>query len=64
MATTTTRESRGVIAYSAYGKSVGFRAVNGEEMPMFADLPADRQEAWIVSANTIWDLATTGRTTI
>lgn len=62
--TTTTRESRGQLAYTAYCKTVRFKSINGEDLPMFHEMPADRQEAWIVAANLIWDIATTGRATL
>jgi len=62
--TTTTPESRARIAYTAYGRKVHFKAVNGEIMPMFGALPDERKEAWIAAANAVWDLATTGRADI
>ncbi len=62
--TTTTRESRGRMAYTAYCKTVQFKSIRGEDLPMFDEMPEDRREAWIVSANLIWDLATTGRATL
>jgi hypothetical protein len=62
--TTTTRESRGTLAYTAYCKAVGFKSIHGEELPTFGEMPTDRQEAWIAAANLIWDLATTGRATL
>jgi len=62
--TTTTPESRGRIAYIAYCRSVGFRAINSDDLPPFDDIPEKIRNAWIKSANVIWDLATTGRATI
>jgi hypothetical protein len=62
--TTTTPESRGRIAYTAYCRKVGFRGINGDELPSFDDLPDAIREAWIGSAGVIWDLATTGKATI
>lgn len=62
--TTSTPESRGQIAYTAYGKSVDFTAFNGEPMPMWHELDDRRRQAWINSARVVWDLATTGSATI
>lgn len=62
--TSTTRESRGRIAYTAYGRSVGWQNFLGQPMPQFDQLPAHIREAWIVSANVVWDLATTGHATL
>ena len=62
--TTTTRESRGRIAYIAYGRVTNFKNFQGNPMPEFDALPENIREAWIVSANVIWDLATTGKATI
>jgi hypothetical protein len=57
--TTTTPESRGRIAYTAYGRVTEFENYQGLPMPSFDELPPKIKEAWIKSANTIWDLATT-----
>lgn len=62
--TTTTPESRGQIAYTAYGRVTGFKNFQGNEMPTWNELPENIREAWIKSANTIWDLAITGKATI
>jgi hypothetical protein len=62
--TTTTRESRARIAYTAYGRTVNFKDHRGEPMPLFDDLTPAVREAWIVSANVIWDLATTGHASL
>jgi hypothetical protein len=62
--TTTTRESRGRIAYTAYCRSVGFKAFNGDELPPFDRVPENIREAWMAAAGVIWDLATTGTATI
>jgi hypothetical protein len=62
--TTTTPETRAQIAYTAYGKAVGFKAHDGNDMPMFASLPPKRQAAWAAAADVIWSLATTGRATL
>lgn len=64
MPTTTTPESRARIAYTAYCKAVGFKAYNGDDLPMFDVLPPNIRQAWITSAGVIWDLATTGRAII
>ena len=62
--TTTTPESRARIAYTAYGRQVGFKNFMGDPMPLFAELPENTRQAWIAAAGAIWDLATTGRATI
>lgn len=62
--TTTTPESRARIAYTAYGRVTDFKNFRGEPMPAFDDLPLKIREAWEKAANTIWDLAKTGRATI
>jgi hypothetical protein len=62
--TTTTPESRGRIAYTAYCRRVNFTAHNGEPLPGFDDLGEPQRDAWIYSANVLWDLATTGKATI
>lgn len=61
MMTTTTPESRAVIAYAAYCRAVNFTAYNGEPLPSFSEMPEDRQRAWIKAAGIVWDLATAGR---
>lgn len=62
--TTTTPESRARIAYTAYGRVTDFKNFRGDPMPAFDDLPDQIKQAWSKAANTIWDLATTGRATI
>lgn len=62
--TSTTRESRGRIAYTAYGRTVQFKNWQGDPMPSWPELPMHIREAWIVSANVVWDLATTGHATL
>ena len=64
MVTTTTPESRGRIAYTAYGRKVNFKNYRGEPMPSFDDLPEETRQAWIAAAGVVWGLATTGRATI
>jgi len=58
---TTTPESRARLAYTAYGKAVGFRSYTGEPMPSFDDLPARIRNGWQESTRIIWELATTGK---
>lgn len=58
--TTTTPESRGHIAYTAYGRSTGFRNFQGNPMPNWDDLTPQIRDAWINAARVIWELATTG----
>jgi hypothetical protein len=62
--TTTTPESRARIAYTAYGRKTGFKNRQGNQMPVFDDLPEQIRDAWIAAAGVIWDLATTGHATI
>lgn len=62
--TTSTPESRGQLAYTAYCRSVNFKAVNGEELPMFFDLDEERRRAWMAAADVIWQIATTGVATL
>lgn len=62
--TTTTPESRGRLAYTAYCKRRNFKAVDGSDLPIFDDLQPGTREAWIAAAGLIWDLATTGRATL
>ena len=62
--TTTTPESRGRIAYTAYLRGRYGTDPRIAQTPTFDELfPVDR-DAWIKAANTIWDLAKTGRATI
>lgn len=59
--TTSTPESRGQLAYAAYGRSVDWKAVGGNIMPNWSNLDAERQAGWIAAADAIWSLATDGR---
>ena len=61
LTTTTTPESRGRLAYTAYGRAVNFKAFDGTDLKPWDELPAPILQAWIHAANAIWDLATTGR---
>lgn len=62
--TTTTPESRARIAYTAYGRAQGFEDRNGDRLPVFDELEPKQRDGWIKAANTLWDLAKTGRATI
>jgi hypothetical protein len=62
--TTTTRESRGRIAYTAYCRKVDFKSIHGEPLPTFDEQSETIREAWIQAANVVWDLAKTGRATL
>ncbi len=62
--TTTTPESRGQIAFTAYGRTVGFKTHDDQDIPAWADLSDTVRAGWIASAQAIWDLATTGKATI
>jgi len=59
--TTTTPESRGLIAYVAYGRLLdgGARPLT---RPAFASLRTHEQDAWVAAAGRVWSLATEGRT--
>jgi hypothetical protein len=60
--TTTTPESRGRLAYTAFCRgAAGGRPVVA---PLFDELPLNEREGWIKAAGLIWDLATTGRATL
>jgi len=59
--TTTTPESRGRIAYTAYLRKVH----NGPiplSVPTFDGLPAIERDGWMNAARVLWEIATTGRT--
>jgi hypothetical protein len=62
--TTTTRESRGRLAYTAYCRRVDFKSIHGEDLPTFDEQDEKIREAWIQAANVVWDLATTGHATL
>lgn len=64
METSTTPESRGRIAYTAYGRVTGFKNFQGNPMPTYDALPLTIKDAWNAAANAIWSLATTGKATI
>lgn len=59
--TTTTPDSRGRLAYTAYGKAVNFTTHDGQPMPMWDELAAQTRAGWVAAAQLIWELATTGR---
>lgn len=44
------QEQLGIIAYEAYGDSVGWKSYNDETMQCWADLPQCIQLAWAVAA--------------
>lgn len=61
--TTTTPESRGLIAYSAYTRSL--MQANPSRTPLsFDELPDDERDGWLNAARVLWDLATTGKATM
>ena len=55
--TTTTPESRAQIAYTAYGRKVGFRSFTGAPLPMFGELPPGVRGGWMAAAASVWDPA-------
>lgn len=62
--TTTTPESRGSLARTAYLRTLYAPDPVPSDTPYFAMLPAVEQDAWIKAAGVIWDIATTGRATL
>jgi hypothetical protein len=62
--TTTTPESRGSLARTAYLRMKHHPNPVPESEPMFDDLPLHEQECWVNAARVIWDIATTGRSTL
>jgi hypothetical protein len=64
MATTTTPESRARIAYTAYLRGLHHNGPVPASELTFDGLPDVQRQAWIKSANVIWDLATTGQATL
>jgi hypothetical protein len=64
MRTSTDPESRARIAYTAYGRVTEFKNSLGEPMPTFDALPPKIREAWINAARVVWEIATTGTTTV
>jgi len=42
-----------IIAYQAYGESVGWKNFMGDPMPRWEDLPVNIKEAWRVAANAV-----------
>ena len=62
--TTTTPESRGRIAYTAYCMAVARWLPEQERSPLFDELPEPDREGWTSAAQVIWDLAKTGQATI
>jgi hypothetical protein len=63
--TTTTPESRGRIAYVAFLRGQHAQHLDRlRQTPTFEELTEHERAGWIKSANTIWDLAKTGRATL
>jgi hypothetical protein len=62
--TSTTPESRGRIAYTGYLRSIHNRGPIPETVPSFDDLPEAERLAWVNSARVIWEIATTGRSSL
>ena len=60
--TTTTPQSRAQLAYAAYTRIL---MQNGlPTPPPFDELSSAEHEAWMNAARVLWELATTGRSTI
>jgi hypothetical protein len=62
--TTTTPESRGRIAYTAYCKSRVSMGDDWSALPSFDEQSPENRQAWITAAQVLWDLATTGQATL
>lgn len=62
--TTTTPESRGQIAYSAYTRSLMQAEPSRTPPPLFPELPEDEHDGWLNAARVLWELATTGKTSM
>lgn len=62
--TTTTPESRARLAYTAYGRTVGYKNFQGDQMPVFDELPQQIRKAWENAARVIWEIATTGKSVV
>ncbi len=61
MATITTPESRGRIAYTAYCKSLVLQGQRTwDQLPPFDRLVLHDRDAWMRAADVLWTLATTG----
>jgi hypothetical protein len=42
-----------IVAYQAYGESVGWKNHLGNAMPRWEDLPPSIKQAWVDSANAV-----------
>jgi hypothetical protein len=62
--TTTTPESRARIAYTAYCRKLADGGPIPPEVPSFDDLPEDQRLGWFNASRVLWEIATTGRTTL
>lgn len=62
--TTTTPESRARIAYTAYLRALYGGAPIPDDVPTFGALPDAEQLGWLNASRALWEIATTGRTTI
>jgi hypothetical protein len=46
-------EQLGQVAYQAYCDAVGWKAINGDKLPPFAQQSARIQDAWIAAAEAV-----------
>jgi hypothetical protein len=62
--TTTTPESRARIAYTAYLRALHGGAPITDDVPTFDALPDAERAGWFNASRALWEIATTGRTSI
>jgi hypothetical protein len=62
--TTTTPESRGSIARTAFLRKKYEPGPVPASEPMFTELPPDEQACWINAARVVWELGTAGKTAL
>lgn len=62
--TTTTSESRARIAYTAYLRALWRGNPIPDSAPTYDQLPDAEREGWMNASRALWEIATTGRTTI
>jgi hypothetical protein len=62
--TSTTPESRAILAYTAYGRCLQFTDFMGDPLPTWADLPGPVQATWIDAAHTVWTAASLRASTL
>jgi hypothetical protein len=43
------------VAYRAYGATTNFKNFQGNDMPLFDDLPEQIKEAWVAAATAVME---------